>query len=92
MRKIFALNAIPILEKNLDKINWISLSGNPNAIHILEKNLDKINWSTLATNPNAIPILEKNTDKKDKKRFWLDWDNLQKYNFILFIYSFLIIL
>ena len=30
-------NAIPILEKNLDKVNWFRLSGNPNAIHILEK-------------------------------------------------------
>jgi hypothetical protein len=33
-------NAIPILEKNLDKVNWSSLSRNPNAIPIL-KNLLK---------------------------------------------------
>jgi len=35
-------NAIHILEKNMDKINWQQLSANPNAIHILEKNMDKV--------------------------------------------------
>jgi hypothetical protein len=29
-----------ILEKNLDKLDWWSLSKNENVIHILEKNLD----------------------------------------------------
>jgi len=38
------LNAIHLLEKNQDKIDWILLSENPNAIPILEKNIDKINW------------------------------------------------
>jgi hypothetical protein len=28
-------NAIPILEKNLDKVNWKKLSFNPNALHLL---------------------------------------------------------
>ena len=28
-------NAIPILEKNLDKVDWCALSKNPNAIHLL---------------------------------------------------------
>ena len=56
-------NAIPILEKNLDKVNWEYLSFNPNAIHILEKNLDKVNWDLLSSNPNAIHLLEKNLDK-----------------------------
>ena len=40
-------NAIPILEKNLDKVNWYMLSDNRNAIHILEQNLDKVYWSYL---------------------------------------------
>jgi hypothetical protein len=62
-------NAIPIVEKNLDKINWEMLSMNPNAIPILEKNLDKINWNYLSMNPNAIHILEKNLDK-------INWWNL----------------
>jgi hypothetical protein len=57
------------LEKNLDKISWHGLSGNPNAIHILEKNLDKIDWDILSTNHNAIHILEKNPDKIDW--YWL---------------------
>jgi hypothetical protein len=29
--------AISLLEKNLDKIGWSTLSGNPEDIHILEK-------------------------------------------------------
>jgi hypothetical protein len=49
-------NAIHILEKNKNKINWKSLSINPNAIHMLEKNLDKINWDYLSLNPNAYYI------------------------------------
>ena len=35
-------NAIHILEKNLNKVDWEILTRNPNAIHILEKNLDKV--------------------------------------------------
>ena len=46
------LNAIPILEKNLDKVDWFWLSRNPNAIHILEQNLDKVDWLELSKNPN----------------------------------------
>ena len=45
-------NAIHILEKNLDKVNWSGLSDNPNAIHILEKNLDKVDWYGLSINHN----------------------------------------
>ena len=37
------INAIPILEENLDKVNWLILSRNEHAIHILEKNLDANN-------------------------------------------------
>jgi predicted Ser/Thr protein kinase len=54
------INAIHLLEKNIDKIDWDYLSGNFNAIHILEKNMDKINWNYLSSNPNAINILKKN--------------------------------
>ena len=54
---------IDLLEKNQEKIDWNSLSQNPNAISILEKNLDKIYWHRFSINPNAISILEKNQDK-----------------------------
>ena len=57
------INAIHILEKNLNKVDWSSLSENPNAIPILEKNLNKVDWKYLSRNPNAIPILERNLDK-----------------------------
>jgi hypothetical protein len=56
-------NAIHLLEKNLDKVDWSQLSRNPNAIHLLEKNLDKVDWSQLSRNPNAIHLLEQNLDK-----------------------------
>jgi len=39
--------AIPILERNLDKINWYALSRNPNAFHILEKYPEKIHWDKI---------------------------------------------
>jgi len=42
-----SLNAIELLEKNMDKIDWFWLSRNPNAIHLLEKNMDKIDWQSL---------------------------------------------
>ena len=48
---------------NIEKIDWKSLSANPNAIHLLEKNPNKINWDLLSRNPNAIHLLEKNPDK-----------------------------
>jgi len=35
-------NAILLLEKNNDKIDWFGLSQNPNAIHLLEQNNNKI--------------------------------------------------
>ena len=59
----FNVNAISILEGNVDKINWSNLSGNSNAIPMLEKNLDKIDWIRLSCNINAIYLLEKNQDK-----------------------------
>ncbi len=48
---------------DIKKLDWHSLSFNPNAIEILEKNEDKIDWYYLSGNPNAIKILEKNEDK-----------------------------
>lgn len=56
-------HAIPLLEKNPEKINWIYLSENPAAIPILKKNLEKVNWISLSRNPVAISILEENADK-----------------------------
>ena len=49
-------NAISILEKNQDKIDWDWLSKNSNrdAISILEQNLDKIHWFYLSGNPSII--------------------------------------
>jgi len=44
-------NAIPLLEENLDKIDWFNLSVNPMAIELLKQN------------PAAIDLLEKNPDK-----------------------------
>ena len=79
------INAIHLLEKNQDKINWDDLSSNINAIPLLSKNLDRINWENLSSNPNAIHILEKNQDKIDWKQlsknpaiFELDYEALQK--------------
>ena len=51
------------MERHPEKINWDSLSENPNALPLLEKNLDKINWYLLSNNPGAIPLLEKNLDR-----------------------------
>ena len=64
-------NAISILEKNQDKIDWNSLSGNPNAMHLLENNPDKIYWHYFSANTNAISILEKNQDK-------INWEFLSR--------------
>ena len=60
-----------LLEQNQDKINWNSLSSNPNAIHLLEQNPDKINWNSLSSNPNAIHLLEQNPDK-------INWNSLSE--------------
>ena len=49
-------NAISLLEKYPDKIEWDMLSENPNAIHLLEKNKDKINWYNFSANPSIFKI------------------------------------
>jgi len=64
-------DAIYLLEKNPDKINWIVFSLNPSAIHLLEQNQDKINWTHLSENFSAIHLLEQNQDK-------INWSFLSK--------------
>ena len=56
-----------ILEKNLDKVDWVSLSGNPDLIHILEKNLDKVYWMKLSMNPSIFQI-DYNTMRETNKK------------------------
>jgi hypothetical protein len=41
---------------DINKINWIWLSGNPNAIHLLEKNIDKIDWDFLSLNSSIFEL------------------------------------
>ena len=65
------INAISILEKNINKIDWRNLSRNIYAIHLLEKK-SFIDWRYLSGNINAISILEKNVDK-------IDWCELSSY-------------
>jgi len=48
---------IDIIEQNMDKIDWPSLSYNYKAIHILEKNMDKINIDKLCLNKNGFNLL-----------------------------------
>ncbi len=48
---------------DIDKLNWQTLSSNPNAIHLLEQNPHKIDWFWLSENPNAIHLLEQNLDE-----------------------------
>jgi len=62
-------NAIEILKKNQDKIDWNQLSENLNAIELLKENPDKIDWDELSGNLNAIELLKQNPDK-------IDWDEL----------------
>ena len=48
---------------DIDKLDWYTLSENPNATYILEKHFNKINWDWLSENPNAIHLLEKHPEK-----------------------------
>jgi hypothetical protein len=70
--------ASPLLEKNLDKVDWDFLCYNENAIHILEKHPDKINWRCLSNNENAIHLLEQNLDKKDK----FNWNTMGSFEHV----------
>ena len=42
---------------DVNKLNYDSLSENPNGIDLLEKNQNKINWRSLSKNSNAIHLL-----------------------------------
>ena len=65
---------------SIEKLDWDSLSRNPNAIYILEKNLDKVDWHWLSENPNAIHILENNLDKVNW--YWLSYNpNIFEYDY-----------
>jgi hypothetical protein len=67
------VNAIDIIEKYFDKIDWNELCANPSpkALELIEKNLDKVVWHRLCANinPKAIEILESHMDK-------IDWEVL----------------
>ena len=41
-----------MLKENKNKINWVSLSANPNAIELLKENKKKIEWECFCQNPN----------------------------------------
>lgn len=61
--------AIEILKKNIDKIDWIALSGNESAISILREHINEIFWGEFAyiQHPEAIRIIERELPR-------LDWD------------------
>jgi hypothetical protein len=83
-------NAIHILEKNLDKLNyigynsdfkrgyvcWENLSENPNAIPLLEENIEKISWHHLMKNINAIKIYEKYPEKMWDYLYYIDYEKM----------------
>ena len=66
-------NAIELLKRNIDKINWALLSKNPNqeAIKLLKANPFKIDWNGLSINPNALELLKEYPKK-------INWDMLSK--------------
>lgn len=49
--------AVPLLEKNLDKIAWQRFCINPGGIHLLEQYPEKIDWNFLSLNKNAMHLL-----------------------------------
>jgi hypothetical protein len=56
----FNPNAIPLLEKHIDKVLWSPLSKNPNAVPIIDRNVEKMSnaeWYYLSSNPNALHLL-----------------------------------
>lgn len=57
--------AVPLLEKNMDKIHWRALSYNPDAVHLLKKHPEKIDWEALCWNTSflAIEMLASNPEK-----------------------------
>jgi len=69
-------NAIHILSKHMDKVNWKMFSKNPSAISILMENPDKISFYDFLKNPNAIPYIETVMEKRQIEQ--LDLDELVK--------------
>ncbi len=66
------LSTLQYTQYENSKVNWNSLSENPNAISILQNNLDKVDWNNLSKNPNAIQLLFKydyQTMKQNNKDF-----------------------
>ena len=83
--------AIPILEKNPDKIDWstLSINNHPRAVKMLkcEKNRDKIDWEAICMNehPDIVDFICDNVENNLKK---LCFDSLVLYgnsNFIKLI-------
>ena len=76
------INAIHILEKNLDKVDWNILSSNINAIKLLEKNIDMINWERLSLNSNAINFFDNiNFENLSNKKLYYEY--LIKINYLI---------
>ena len=46
-----------------NKVDWETLSANPNAIELLKSHPEKINWYHLSKNPGAIDLLKAHPDK-----------------------------
>jgi len=66
--------AIPLLQKNIQHINWdyLCMNQSKEAIDLLMQYPDKIDWMTLSSNPYAIDVLRQNPDKID---YWgLSWN------------------
>ena len=90
----FNPNAIHIIEKNLNKIDFYLLACNPNAISIIEKNIDQYKfknveeeiefWNNLSANPNAYNILKNNILK-------INWEKLASNPNVIFIFTNLMI-
>ena len=66
----FNPNAICLLEKNQDKIDWELLSFNFNAISLLEKNIDKIYWYNLMLNYNSIHLIQQYYEQNELSSNW----------------------
>ena len=64
----FNENAIHLLAKNLEKVDWFNLSFNPNGVELIKNNLDKLrktHWGYLCQSPNALELLANNPEKID---------------------------
>jgi alpha-D-ribose 1-methylphosphonate 5-triphosphate diphosphatase PhnM len=66
-----------LLEKNMDKVEWIQFSRNPAAIHLLQQNLETVDWDSLSSNsnPNAVHLLKDALNHSPEK---INWSNLSR--------------